>query len=667
MPHNLKLAFKDAPLATDDMVNLNQLSANPSTNPTGSVGIELISYSEGEIQNGYQELSLVLNIEGTSRDDVIARYRQIKRYGQRTRMYFKRFSGDDDDPTTPVKLPLGNIPARLDGLWQQGSAAVLTFKADWATKEVYWNVVDYRLSEPDYSLVNSQYSFNGVNLTLIVQAGARGTRVILDNIIHGDYCPPFTLTGTPQTCGYTMGGAAWTQETSTFGGITPNRALFGNFMLQVQNSATTTTSTESQDYVTGDILIPGIYGGGVVGSGSIIIKFQGWNGAAWVDIQTIATITASVGVWTPYQGTAYTANTATHSKVRLSLTGSASCRFYFDGGFIWRNPVGSVLPTEYVSPGKVVNAPAFNVYNVQGDIPAPMQLWQGLAKSNVSNQSIFVAGSVDFDPSFENLIENMCFVTANGTLDSTMFFGRVGLFSSGAGTSSSYAFYSSAAARTVDYRSRIYRAFLVYAANDSSTITAVTLNAAGLQKTFTVALPQTYAGNLDATASQYRIYDLGDFFMRRPGTAWEETTTTIGSGTSVTLTHSSNANRHTAVAGVILLPARQFGTVDMITPLTQLLVTTYSEAGAPVAGYSTITTSTIPVQEISGPGLAGTLTGGDFMLMPNANPNVYTCQRFDVLVLTDRDSTYSNLYTFDASGTTHTALRYAPRYSSGVQ
>jgi hypothetical protein len=662
--HTLKLAFKDSPSGSDDYVDLDKLTAT-SANPSGSTGIALKYYNEGQIQGDYQEINLEVDIEGSSRQDVIARYRQIVRYLQKTRMYFKKFTGDSD-PNTPVPLT-GNWPARSDGSWHQGDAAVLTFQADQATYPGYWNVIDYRLEPVDF-VTGSLYSLDGVKITLIVQPGFRGARVVADNLIFGDYNPPFTLTGTVQTCGYTMGGAAWTQETSTFGDITPNKALFGIYMLKVTNSTTTTTSTESGDYVTGDVLIPGVWVGGVITSGSAIIKMQGWNGSAWVDLVAIATLTTSMPAWVLKQGAPYTINATTYSKVRLSLTGAATGRVYFDGAFIWRNPVGNVVPVEYVSPGKVVNAPAFNVYNVQGDLPAPVQLWQGLAKLNTINQSIVVAGSLNYDPSFEYPVPPMAFQTTNagtGALDSTMFFGRTGSFTNGAAALTTYGFYTSAVVYGSDYRSRLYRAFLVYAANDQAGITAVQLFSVGTQKTFTVALPQTYTGNANATANQFRVYDLGDFFLRRPGNAWEETIGTIGSGTSVVLYHSSNANRYTAVTGVILIPAQEFGAIDMVNQTNQLLTVTYNESGAPIAAYASTITG-IPVRDLTD-NQAATLTGGDFKVYPNSNANQYTCTRFDVLWLKDRDATYPNMYTFDASGLTHTSLRYSPRYLSGVQ
>jgi hypothetical protein len=247
----------------------------------------------------------------------------------------------------------------------------------------------------------------------------------------------------------------------------------------------------------------------------------------------------------------------------------------------------------------------------------------------------------------------------------------------GTGTTSAFSL-QSGLSRYLDRHPRSYRAFLVYAANDAISISAVKLGIAlnssnNLEtKTFNTALPNTYTGNTTPTASQYAMYDLGVFQLSRPGIAWENNVQLVNPTTYVTITHTSSANKHISVAGVILLPtkpgAQMAATFDIgagnlaIYPLS---VEIYSEGKAIRGGIQASPLSgDIPI-EVNSYDPTGLLKGTKLWVLPAEASTPTMAMRFEILMLRSRNDT-TKLFSFDARDAKQVSIEYTPRYLYGM-
>jgi hypothetical protein len=591
----IKLAFKDSPTTGDDFINLNFLK-QPDPSIPGSTGVGYVlrqgGYSEGQpYLDGnnrlVRDITITLDIEGTSRDDAVAKLRNLKRFISRTRSYFAQFGG--------------NPPARSDAKGHQGQAAVLTIQAPNATNELYWDVIggpDPQL--PSLAGALTKASFDNVQVTFTVDAWARGARVVLDNLIDsGDFASPYNITSFNGNL-----DGNWTYPNTTDWTLPPSPVqTFGIQSLRWSaTSSTTATSNEATEFKTGDVIVPAIwiYFTGSTVSGTLTVKLQGWNGSAWVDKLTIASVTGAVTAttWARYTNGSYTVESGI-TKLRLSITSpntnvsASAC--YFNGVAMWRNPTGGTVPTEYLGSGRTVGMPQCNVYNIQGDVPAPimMRIMDGPAGVD---DTIFVAGGMAQDlGTVTNRLEYPLFgmdmrPAATGTSSAVIFGGSLPTEQTGAGTTST-ATTTNLIVGTLDRRPRLYRAFLIYALNDAVTVSSVKLSiplnsTSNVEsKTFTVALPNTYTGTGTIAAGNFRAYELGDFQFSRNGVSWEENTQSwISSSTFITITHNSSANRHCSIAGIILLPADQYVSVNTNTslhPTTNSGVDILNEGTAP--------------------------------------------------------------------------------------
>jgi hypothetical protein len=677
----IKLGFKDSPTTGDDFINLNFL-AQPATPNTIGYGYWILGggYQEGQPyldanNRLVRDLTFTLSIEGSSRDDAIARFRNLKRFISRTRSYFAQFGG--------------NPPARSDAKGHQGQAAVLTMQAPSATNELYWDVV----GGPDPVLPSiagklTKTSFDNVQVTFTVDAWARGARVVLENLIDtGDFANPYSITGFNNNL---RGG--WTYPNTTDWTLDTSRSKYGIKALKWNaSSSTTLTSNEPAEVTLGDVIVPSIwiYFLDPTITGTLTVKLQKFSSAAWSDAGvTVASITGAVtaGVWTRYDGAAYTVASGV-SKVRLAIVSPTGGVHYFGGAAMWKNPTGNAVPTEYLGAGRTVGMPQCNVYNVQGDVPSPimMRVMTGVG----AEAKNFIAGGMAQDlGTISNRLEYPVFgmdmrPAATATGSTVIFGGSLPTEQTGSGSTST-ANVTNTLVGLLDRRPRIYRAFLIYALNDAVTVSSVKLSASlgfsgnAESKTFNVVLPSTYTGTGTIAAGNFRAYDLGDFQLSRQGINWEENFQTwVNASAFVTITHTSSANRHCSIAGVILLPADQFTSINANTSLNaggaNSGVDIYNEGTAPRVAVQSATlgsgsTQNVPV-ELASWDSSASFTGGDLYLEPSDygdNTGPTKAMRYEVLLFQAYDST-TKLYTFSASDTKAVSVSYTPRYSSAVR
>jgi len=653
MPHTLNLGFIDNPtIGTDDAIGLGGATSSCHLD-----GYDLGNVQIDEAGRFVRNIKIDLQITGASVDAIQTTLRQIERYIYQTKFYFDRLGG--------------TLPSRSDGAWHSGLAAVLTFQSQAATKKVYWNVLDGSIDLAKDAFVDALILDLKLNVTvnLVVEASARGDRAKLDNLIKcGGLEPPFCTTSNPAyTAGWTLANTtAWVSQTT--GGY------YGPYCLRWSATGASTTSyaTVTQDFTANsDKVLGSIWLKGSISAGTLTVRVEYFASGSWSTLVTFTGLNAVSSIssnWTQYLTAATLIPTST-TNLRIAIISPSTGTISIDGVALWRNPVNDTVPVEFVSAGNLSGNPAFYVYNAQGDTTAPLNLMTVVPTTAGGSQRVIIVGGQYYDTTVEYPIPGLGFDLAGTTTASTMYFGALGQVLTGTGTTGTFAVGSTHPTWIIDYRPRMYRAFLIYAANDAITISKVTVTVGVINKSYTVALPNTFTGNTTPTAGQYAVYDLGDFFFRRPGIAWDETQSTIGqfSNDSVTITHTSSANRQLAVAGVIMLPADQFGTIDLSTATTQVILQTYNEADAPVVGYNTATVagSASPVRDLSFLSSTATLVGGEYYLAPSGNSVGFDANHYEILFLTGRTGT--NYYTFDASLDTHVFCHYTPRYTYGVR
>jgi hypothetical protein len=219
----------------------------------------------------------------------------------------------------------------------------------------------------------------------------------------------------------------------------------------------------------------------------------------------------------------------------------------------------------------------------------------------------------------------------------------------------------------VDRLPRLYRAYLMYAANDSAAITALMLTIIRDVRTYTVAIPQTYTGTGNAAAGDFRLYDLGDFYYPRPGVSWANYSGGQGANSSVVVTHSTSTNRRVSIGGVLLIPAHDGSAimdagVSGFGDTVQLTLYTHGSAPRVAVNYAG------DPQDLTTWNTTGLLLGGNIKLVPAVSSSTTQgpiCNRLSILMLRARSSTNDRVYTFNAQDTYSAWVEYSPRYLYG--
>lgn len=689
---SLKLGFKDNPSGpTDDFVNLNSNSFSAAA-PQNGRGILLKpgGFTPGPIETDtkwgqVQTLTITVRIDGDSKDDCIALLRNLNRFIQRSNFYFQDV-GD-------------NVPARNDGRWHDGEAAVLTYQAADATYPVYFDVISGTPAQQPDLVTLSTRTLDNITFTLKIRAGSRLDRVKLNNgVAMGDAAEPFSVDSTSYGGKFTAG---WAFTGTWFIGednVNYPAPLVGVRTL-VAHTAGATFTTNSFEVKTGDLILPALsiaFGLSLPTGGTFTVKLQGWNGTSWVDKLTLVNLSSFTGLaspsfdnpkWNRYSNGTYTVESGI-TLVRLTgtlptLTGNGFGRVGFDKFAMWKN-IGSTEPlTEYCTGGKTMGIPTFNVYGLRGDVKVPVKMRIDNPSSSQLERFFIVSGMTQDLGVYGNRTEFPLFgldlkAIPSGTTAAQLPWGTLPGDRTGTGTSESFALDSNFNNRALDRHPRIYRAFLVYAANDAISISAVKLgvafnSSANLEtKTYNTALPNTYTGNTTPTASQYAMFELGDFELSRPGIAWENNIQLVNPTTYVTITHTSSANRHLSVAGVILLPTKpgalmaatfDIGTANLA--IYPLAVELYSEGKALRGGIQPAPLSgDIPV-EVNSYDPTGLLKGKKLWVLPAEASTPTMAMRFEILMLRSRDAT-TKLFSFDARDAKQVSIEYTPRYLYGM-
>lgn len=691
---SVKLGFVDGP-TTGDFIDLMVTQFSPD-NPAKYVGYTIAQggFSMGPVENDdkwgmVRTLTITVQIEGKSKDDAIARLRTLNRFIQRSNFYFQD-TGD-------------NVSSRGDGKWHDGEAGVLTYKPAGATYEVYWDIIrGTPANQPDMITMQNK-TLPSVTFSLVVRAAGRLTRVRLNNIVAmGDAAPPFNVSSTAYggnfRAGWAFTGTWVTGENST----SYLAAKYGVRTLTAQSSAATfTTNGGEVSNATGDVVVPEIWiamGKVLPTGGALTCKLQTFNGTSWSDQQTFVNLSNFTGLaspsfgqptWVRYTGTPYVVASGVQ-QVRLTctvptLTGTLAGAIGFDGAANWRNLINNTVPvTEYATGGKTMGIPAFNVYGLRGDVKTPIKMRvESFGTNGAAERFTIVSGMTQDLGAASSRVEYPLFgldLSSNDSGASTALqlpWGTLPFEDTGAATSSGYGINANIANRTLDRRQRLYRTFIIYAANDVAAISSVKIqmmlgNGSNIEsKTFNTALPQTYAGNTTPAAFQYAMYELGDFLFSRPGIAWEENLQVpYNNAGYITLTHSNNANRHTAVAGVILLPlkvgSQMAASVD-VGPQQNWprAVEIYNEGKAPRGAVVAFSGSgNVPI-ELSSYDTTANMKGGNLWVLPAEASTPTMAMRFEVLMLQYRNDT-TKLYTFDAQDTKQVSIEYTPRYLYGM-
>jgi hypothetical protein len=405
------LAFKDNPTADDDLINFNLLYPSPNEDGRGFLlaqsgfveGTEI--YRSMKYNRLMRDLTLTFTIEGDDRGDVLRQYRQLQRYLLDTAEYFENFGG--------------NIPARSDGKHHEGNALVFIFRATEIEDEVYWNVYNGKLSPvPGAWLSADENSLPGVVLTLNCDAYPRGqvekdkseAVIRLENLVNvGGIEEPFDLSN------YTVfrGGWGTSSISSTYVILSASQdvpARIGNQSLSFFQNASIpsdqTLYTNEADVSEGDKLIPmfSIRPHNFAPSvGNFIVRLQIYNGSIWSTQQTLLTYNSSntdieVNEWNDIEGTLYTVASGI-TKVRMAFVvgaGYNGIETFVDRVAIWRDPVGDVIPHEFVSQGGFTGLPHLCIYDVQGDMPTAFKL--RLESPSANNQQVFLIGGQTINP-----------------------------------------------------------------------------------------------------------------------------------------------------------------------------------------------------------------------------------------------------------------------------
>lgn len=697
------LGFKDGPGPGDDFIHLHLTQADYDS-PSKSVGNTLYpgGFAMSQVQDDdrwgqVRILTFTVMIDGKGKDDVIARLRNLNRFILRSNIYFKSKGG--------------NPSSRSDGKWHEGQATVVTYRPAGASYEVYWDVISGTPAQPPDMITMQDASLPSVTFSLTVRANGRLginkttgqlPRVKLNNVVAmGDAAYPMRTSalvsgsnyGGGFLAGYTFSGTSDWQIMTDGAGLS---AKYGVRTLTAQNTGTLTFTTNGGEVKAGDVVIPDIWiaAGTNASLGTPTVKMQIWNGATWTDQQTLVSSSALLSQapsfaapnWVRFTGTAYTV-VGGITLVRLSTTvtglvGSFGGAMGFDGLAIWKNPTGNVAPTsEYATGGKTMGIPTFTVYGIRGDSLTPIKL--RVDNTGSQTERFFIIGGTSQDlGTATNRIERPVFAL---DLDKDNFaaatalnlpWGTLPVESTGAGTTSTYSLDKATAIYTLkgDRHQRDYRVFIIYAANDAVTISSVKLqttwnsNTNAETKVFNKTLPNTYTGNTTPTASQYNLFELDSYKLSRPGITWEENTQFIAA--AISLTHTSSANRHISIAGVILVPFQKPGpmaaTLDIGTQAVfPLSVEIHNEGRAPRAAIQASPASgDIPV-EINSYDTAALLKGGNFWVMPTECTSPTMATRFEILMLRSQNST-TKLYTFDATDPKQVSIEYTPRYLYGM-
>lgn len=677
MSHTLFLSFYGDTLA--DNRNVDTADVANFQNASG-YNVKSVNFGDDSLEYNpalgeeTRTITISLEVQGSTYDNTIALVRKLIRMITATKEFYKSLAG--------------NLPARSDGLNFPGRALTLTWKNQAATNPMYFTVFDGRWETDPNSPINEQSLSRIIsgNLILTCEANARGPRRWLENLVNaGDFAKPFFKSST-----YNL-QASWV-FTNTWN-VTQG-GPFRSYLNSPSGGSATATSNEPTVFPDfGNTLITSQIWYKCT-SATFTVTLERYNGSVWSTEATIVSGTsATVGTWT--QATIVSSyNSSSYQKLRIVVTKTSGDLSITGVGIL---PHASTSqPAEYVTAGGTNAFPTFNLYNIQSDAPADFQLYM---LSGSASTKIIVAGAMPIvnNPS-QSYYQSQFFpvgcldfsVTSSTTAATTLPWGVLGQALTPSASSTTLAINTShipTGATSIDKFNRKYRAFLVYAANDSAAISKVTVNLADETRIFTGSLPQTYTGVSTPIESQYRWYDLGDFFFAKPGDGFAENNTAVGSyllnATGITVTHANSANLRGAVSGIVLVPAEQMFIADAgsvafsNSSARRVVFTSYPRSprvGVGSFAYLNNTGDTHPtfgtafdLSSISNTAILK----GNMRLEPNYHPldqtnaltaSYYSGTQLVVLFFDSRDSTYPNLYTTSAAYTQRLAVSYVPKY-----
>jgi hypothetical protein len=559
LAHVLKIGFKQNPtVGTDDCIDIGG-SGNTGTN--GAVGYHLLSYTEGNArvdQNGrmLRDLTITCEIKGSTVANSYFLFTEINRYLQRTRMYFEHFNG--------------NIPAQTDLQWHTGRAATLSFQAQGASKMVYWDVLDGVATLPPNSLLgvnNPNFKIDPVTIKITCNAANREAAVILDNLLPmGDFEPPFAISTTIVDIGWSWSTAAQHSFNTTY-------HKFGTRSLRLSGTTFGVLQSPVIKLPEDATLVISFWLRGTITGGTshwFLNKVQNGVTTGLFDFAP----GTNVSDWTQYSTSPFTLPAGQPLSIASATSGAGSTfDLYFDGMAVWRNPTGSVAPTEYFTAGRYFNVPTGNAYGIRGDIESPFVMslnWEKRSGAGVNNNPrYFLLGMNPIKWGTDYPLLGLDLQTANGASSNSLFWGTQGNSVTGApltGTST-FALTGTSIGKTVGGQPRKYRAFLVYAAytTGSTPFTNVTVTLGKDVKTYSASLIVTPGMGPANTpiSTNYGLYDLGDFLYPRPGSIGIERTYTLSTSDSIAIDFTGGTTTRFFLGGILLIPADQFIYIDL--------------------------------------------------------------------------------------------------------
>lgn len=449
-----------------------------------------------------------------------------------------------------------------------------------------------------------------------------------------------------------------------------------------------------------DFFVPSIWVNvAYIDIGAVTVQLRSLNAPGTV-LRTLTPTGKTYGTsWVQYSAAGYPARAGGESTLDgyyLRLLGPAQGYIGYDGLAIWRNPVGDALPVEYAVTGTKVNQPGGGVYDVQGTGEAPVQVhFIGSATrigANLSTiQQVFLIGGHRYNSSYDSPLFGMDLKLYNYNYNSGLVLADTALAgvmwevagtvitSTGAATNAFYpipfdtGYNQPLFARYIDRRARVYRAFLVYACNNLATIKKVSVVLNQEIRDFDKLIPTTYSGTSNPIASQYKMFDLGDFPLAQPGSGWQDRReqfapyNNISTSNRIEVTYDASAiNAKIAMVGIVLIPAEQMAFVDLgqqggyQTIETGVIITNSGSAPAAGAAMSALfQINPTSIREVTA-GIKTAYNGGNKLkLYPGHN-------RFEALKFATRDTTNTDLYTFSSGEYYHIAYVYSPRYLKGL-
>lgn len=650
MAHVLKLGFVQNP-SSGDYIDLGG-----STNVSGK-GYHLLSYKEGPVYldvfgHSVRDLTIVLDVDGSSVVNALANYRAINHYIQQTRMFLAPFQG--------------NYAAATDGTWFSGFAATLTFQPQNATGPIFWDVLDGNVEMTEAFLgpdiLGSRLS--NVVVTLTVSYTARGALVTMNNLVAmGSFEPPFNPADSYFCAGWGFDTVAnWSLDTTT--------SVYGSNSLKWVPTASGSNeighTNESDDLTNATTVSASVWlrYSGMSALFSIVLQGFFTASSTWGSLSTVFSQSGGTNTtWTKY--TVSAVSTSGVTKVRLAFITNGTGTLWIDGAAIYK---GSILPPngEYFTHGRTVGFPSAYLYGAAGDVEAPCIIHAGRPSSSTASTDKYqtlIVGAREYNPTTAGRagMASMAFMTADGAADTTQFWGKAGHSIT---TSSSVFRFPIVSATNMNPTTlripRKYRVFLVYTTITFPIISAVSIYVNSASRPMSLGY---FVVDLPITGGIHNIYELGDTVFPPPDFAAANQTLDL---TSAVIDLASNGTSATMeVGGVLLIPVEGYATSDDLNTANSN-TRGFSSMGSPdgSAGKAIYVTT----KDYS-PANFYDATSRDIASYTVDNIKVIPgSMQFEILTLGSRGGTNSMtnpLYYYDASRAVSVTLAYQPRYLSG--